>query len=88
MRRSKGITNPDDASQRPTAAQIRKDLATIAPYTNSIRTYSSTGGLEQIPRSPPSSACASPSVSGSTKTSRATSAKSALPSTLPAATAT
>ena len=45
-----GITNPDDASQRPTAAQIRKDLATIAPYTESIRTYSSTGGLEQIPQ--------------------------------------
>ncbi len=36
--------------QRPTAAQIRKDLATIAPYTNSIRTYSSTGGLELIPQ--------------------------------------
>src|SRR5262245_20063951 len=45
-----GISNPDDATQRPTAAQIRKDLATIARYTNSIRTYSSTGGLELIPQ--------------------------------------
>ena len=33
-----GIKNPDDAASRPTAAQIRKDLAAIAPYTNSIRT--------------------------------------------------
>ncbi|HVG51939.1 MAG TPA: glycosyl transferase family 2, partial [Xanthobacteraceae bacterium] len=45
-----GITHPDHATQRPTAAQIRKDLATIAPYTDSIRTYSSTGGLELIPQ--------------------------------------
>ena len=45
-----GIKNPDDVVSRPTAAQIRKDLAAIAPYTNSIRTYSSTGGLELVPQ--------------------------------------
>src|SRR3569623_1831888 len=45
-----GIKNPDDATNRPTPAQIRKDLATSAPYTNSIRTYSSTGGLELVPQ--------------------------------------
>ncbi len=45
-----GIADPDDVARRPTAAQIRKDLAAIAPYTNSIRTYSSTGGLEIVPQ--------------------------------------
>jgi exo-beta-1,3-glucanase (GH17 family)/cellulose synthase/poly-beta-1,6-N-acetylglucosamine synthase-like glycosyltransferase len=34
---------------RPTAAQIRSDLKLIAPYARAIRTYSATGGLEQVP---------------------------------------
>ena len=34
---------------RPTEAQIRADLKTIAPYTRAIRTYSSTGGVELVP---------------------------------------
>jgi len=34
---------------RPTAAQIRADLAAIAPYARAIRTYSATGGAELIP---------------------------------------
>jgi cellulose synthase/poly-beta-1,6-N-acetylglucosamine synthase-like glycosyltransferase/exo-beta-1,3-glucanase (GH17 family) len=45
-----GVTSADDIAPRPTAAQIHKDLAAIAPYTNSIRTYSSTGGLELVPQ--------------------------------------
>jgi exo-beta-1,3-glucanase (GH17 family)/cellulose synthase/poly-beta-1,6-N-acetylglucosamine synthase-like glycosyltransferase len=44
-----GITHPDEIASRPTAAQIRADLKAIAPYTRAIRTYSSTGGLEQVP---------------------------------------
>ncbi|HWM32545.1 MAG TPA: glycosyltransferase, partial [Methyloceanibacter sp.] len=32
-----------------TEAQIRSDLAAIAPYTRAIRTYSSTQGLELVP---------------------------------------
>jgi exo-beta-1,3-glucanase (GH17 family)/cellulose synthase/poly-beta-1,6-N-acetylglucosamine synthase-like glycosyltransferase len=38
-----------DSGPRPTAEQIRADLAAIAPYTRAIRTYSSTGGAELIP---------------------------------------
>jgi exo-beta-1,3-glucanase (GH17 family)/cellulose synthase/poly-beta-1,6-N-acetylglucosamine synthase-like glycosyltransferase len=38
-----------DLGDRPTAAQIRTDLSLIAPYARSIRTYSSTGGVEQVP---------------------------------------
>src|SRR4051812_33740199 len=34
---------------RPTAEQIRADLTILSPYTNSIRTYSSTGGGELVP---------------------------------------
>jgi exo-beta-1,3-glucanase (GH17 family)/cellulose synthase/poly-beta-1,6-N-acetylglucosamine synthase-like glycosyltransferase len=34
---------------RPTAAQIRADLKILSPYTNAIRTYSSTAGGELIP---------------------------------------
>src|SRR5690348_18298723 len=41
-----GIRNPEDA---PTPAQIRADLKAIAPYTNAIRTYRSTRGMEQVP---------------------------------------
>jgi exo-beta-1,3-glucanase (GH17 family) len=41
-----GIRNPED---EPTPAQIRADLKAIAPYTNAIRTYRSTRGMEQVP---------------------------------------
>jgi exo-beta-1,3-glucanase (GH17 family)/cellulose synthase/poly-beta-1,6-N-acetylglucosamine synthase-like glycosyltransferase len=42
-------THPDDPGSRPTEAQIRADLKAIAPYTNAIRLYSSTGGVELVP---------------------------------------
>ena len=45
-----GIRHPDDIASRPTAAQIRRDLKAVAPYTKTIRTYSSTGGLELVPQ--------------------------------------
>ena len=32
-----------------TAAQIRSDLAVIAPHTRAVRTYSSTNGMELVP---------------------------------------
>src|SRR5436190_24302855 len=35
--------------ERPTEEQIRADLKILSPYTNSIRTYSSTGGNELVP---------------------------------------
>ena len=38
-----------DTGPRPTAEQIRADLAAIAPYTRAIRTYSATGGAELVP---------------------------------------
>ena len=38
-----------DYGDRPTAEQIRADLKLISPYTNTIRTYSSTGGVELVP---------------------------------------
>ena len=38
-----------DRGARPTAEQIRADLKAIAPYTHSIRLYSSTGGAELVP---------------------------------------
>ena len=38
-----------DTGARPTAEQIRADLAAIAPYTRAIRTYSATGGAELVP---------------------------------------
>jgi exo-beta-1,3-glucanase (GH17 family)/cellulose synthase/poly-beta-1,6-N-acetylglucosamine synthase-like glycosyltransferase len=38
-----------DHGDRPTAQQIRADLKLISPYTNAIRTYSSTGGVELVP---------------------------------------
>jgi exo-beta-1,3-glucanase (GH17 family)/GT2 family glycosyltransferase len=41
-----GIRKPEDV---PTPAQIRADLKAIAPYTNAIRTYRSTRGMEQVP---------------------------------------
>ncbi len=44
-----GSAHPDSGGDRPTVAQIRSDLKTIAPYTRAIRTYSSTGGVELVP---------------------------------------
>jgi cellulose synthase/poly-beta-1,6-N-acetylglucosamine synthase-like glycosyltransferase/exo-beta-1,3-glucanase (GH17 family) len=38
-----------DYGDRPTPAQIRADLKILSPYTQSIRTYSATGGGELIP---------------------------------------
>ena len=38
-----------DLGDRPTEAQIRADLKVLSPYTQVIRTYSSTGGGELIP---------------------------------------
>ncbi|HKS86125.1 MAG TPA: glycosyltransferase [Pseudolabrys sp.] len=38
-----------DRGTKPTAAQIRADLKTLAPITRAIRTYSSTGGVEEVP---------------------------------------
>ena len=37
---------------RTSEAQIRSDLAAIAPYTRAVRTYSVSNGLERVPRSP------------------------------------
>ncbi len=39
----------DDVAPAATEAQIRADLTAIAPHTDAIRTYSSTGGLEFLP---------------------------------------
>jgi exo-beta-1,3-glucanase (GH17 family)/cellulose synthase/poly-beta-1,6-N-acetylglucosamine synthase-like glycosyltransferase len=41
--------NKDAETDTTTAAQIRSDLAVIAPYTRSIRTYSVGNGLDQVP---------------------------------------
>src|SRR6476620_6337920 len=38
-----------DLGDRPTEAQIRADLKVLSPYTQAIRTYSSTGGGEMVP---------------------------------------
>src|SRR5215471_15964611 len=42
--------HPDHEGSRPPEARIRADLKAIAPYTRSIRLYSSTGGVEQVPK--------------------------------------
>ncbi len=38
-----------DYGDRPTAEQIRADLKILSSYTRTIRTYSSTGGVELVP---------------------------------------
>jgi exo-beta-1,3-glucanase (GH17 family)/cellulose synthase/poly-beta-1,6-N-acetylglucosamine synthase-like glycosyltransferase len=38
-----------DYGDRPTADQIRADLKLLSSYTRTIRTYSSTGGVELVP---------------------------------------
>jgi exo-beta-1,3-glucanase (GH17 family)/cellulose synthase/poly-beta-1,6-N-acetylglucosamine synthase-like glycosyltransferase len=42
------LQHPEDGPP-PAASQIRAELGLIAPYTRSVRTYSSTGGVEQVP---------------------------------------
>jgi len=44
-----GRAQHPDNGDRPTAAQIRSDLKLLSPYTQAIRTYSSTRGNELIP---------------------------------------
>ena len=39
--------HPEDGPP-PTAEQIRAELKLIAPYARGVRTYSSTGGVEQV----------------------------------------
>jgi exo-beta-1,3-glucanase (GH17 family)/cellulose synthase/poly-beta-1,6-N-acetylglucosamine synthase-like glycosyltransferase len=43
-----GSAHPDSGT-RTSVAQIRADLKAIAPYTRTVRTYSSTGGSELVP---------------------------------------
>src|SRR4029453_8304928 len=38
-----------DNGDRPTAEQIRNDLRLLSPYTRTVRTYTSTGGVELVP---------------------------------------
>jgi len=42
--------HPDLAGSRPPEERIRAELKAIAPYTRAIRLYSSTGGVEQVPK--------------------------------------
>jgi cellulose synthase/poly-beta-1,6-N-acetylglucosamine synthase-like glycosyltransferase/exo-beta-1,3-glucanase (GH17 family) len=42
--------HPDHEGSRPPEERIRADLKAIAPYTKAIRLYSSTGGVEQVPK--------------------------------------
>jgi len=42
--------HPDLEGSRPPEARIRADLKAISPYTKAIRLYSSTGGVEQVPK--------------------------------------
>jgi len=42
--------HPDLEGSRPPEERIRADLKAIAPYTRAIRLYSSTGGVEQVPK--------------------------------------
>jgi exo-beta-1,3-glucanase (GH17 family)/cellulose synthase/poly-beta-1,6-N-acetylglucosamine synthase-like glycosyltransferase len=39
----------DGESDKTSEAQIRSDLAAIAPYTRSVRTYSVSNGLDRVP---------------------------------------
>jgi cellulose synthase/poly-beta-1,6-N-acetylglucosamine synthase-like glycosyltransferase/exo-beta-1,3-glucanase (GH17 family) len=42
------LQHPED-DVPPTAEQIRAELRLVAPYARAVRTYSSTGGVEQVP---------------------------------------
>src|SRR5258705_5695738 len=44
-----GTAHPD-VDNIPNAEKIRADLKTLAPLTRAIRLYSSTGGVELVPR--------------------------------------
>src|SRR4030095_14201431 len=43
-----GSAHPDSGA-KARVAQIRADLKLLAPLTRSVRTYSSTGGVELVP---------------------------------------
>jgi exo-beta-1,3-glucanase (GH17 family)/cellulose synthase/poly-beta-1,6-N-acetylglucosamine synthase-like glycosyltransferase len=40
----------DGESDKTSEAQIRSDLAAVAPYTRSVRTYSVSNGLDRVPQ--------------------------------------
>src|SRR5882762_7432707 len=42
--------HPDLEGSRPPEERIRAELKAIAPYARAIRLYSSTGGVEQVPK--------------------------------------
>src|SRR6266436_440534 len=42
--------HPDLEGSRPPEERIRAELRAIAPYARAIRLYSSTGGVEQVPK--------------------------------------
>jgi cellulose synthase/poly-beta-1,6-N-acetylglucosamine synthase-like glycosyltransferase/exo-beta-1,3-glucanase (GH17 family) len=42
------LQHPED-DVPPTARQIRGELQQVAPYARAVRTYSATGGVEQVP---------------------------------------
>ena len=42
--------HPDLEGSRPPEERIRAELKAIAPYSRAIRLYSSTGGVEQVPK--------------------------------------
>ena len=44
-----GSTHPDDPDNRLSIDKIRSDLRVLSPYARSLRTYSSTGGVELVP---------------------------------------
>src|SRR5471030_1102349 len=63
-----GTAHPD-VDNIPNVEKIRADMKKLAPLTRAIRLYSSTGGVELVPRSQPNSASRSRSAPGSTRTS-------------------
>jgi cellulose synthase/poly-beta-1,6-N-acetylglucosamine synthase-like glycosyltransferase/exo-beta-1,3-glucanase (GH17 family) len=42
--------HPDAEGSRPPEERVRAELKAIAPYAKAIRLYSSTGGVEQVPK--------------------------------------
>ena len=40
----------DGETDKTSEAQIRSDLAAVAPYTRSVRTYSVSNGLDRVPQ--------------------------------------
>ncbi len=43
-----GSAHPDDASNQVSIDKIKSDLRVLSPYARSLRTYSSTGGVELV----------------------------------------